>query len=177
MKKNNIFAIRKIGYDKDTSSIFGGGNMANVVEPTLTDDLVQTLRKDCIVMVATTDFEKQVPNVSAISWVYAVSKTSIRFAVDQRSRIVENIRHSTGVVLTIMANESVFSISGAGEILTDRMESIPLKLTVIEVNVKEVRDVMFYGAKLATEPTYEKTYDLRAAKKLDNQVLVGMKEL
>ncbi|MCW1940253.1 pyridoxamine 5'-phosphate oxidase family protein [Bacillus anthracis] len=150
--------------------------MANVVEPTLTDDLVQTLRKDCIVMVATTDFEKQVPNVSAISWVYAVSKTSIRFAVDQRSRIVENIRHSTGVVLTIMANE-VFSISGAGEILTDRMESIPLKLTVIEVNVKEVRDVMFYGAKLATEPTYEKTYDLRAAKKLDNQVLVGMKEL
>ncbi|UYW69739.1 pyridoxamine 5'-phosphate oxidase family protein [Bacillus cereus] len=151
--------------------------MANVVEPTLTDDLVQTLRKDCIVMVATTDFEKQVPNVSAISWVYAVSKTSIRFAVDQRSRIVENIRHSTGVVLTIMANESVFSISGAGEILTDRMESIPLKLTVIEVNVKEVRDVMFYGAKLTTEPTYEKTYDLRAAKKLDNQVLVGMKEL
>lgn len=177
MGKNNIFAIRKIGYDKDTSSIFGGGNMANVVEPTLTDDLVQTLRKDCIVMVATTDFEKQVPNVSAISWVYAVSKTSIRFAVDQRSRIVENIRHSTGVVLTIMANESVFSISGAGEILTDRMESIPLKLTVIEVNVKEVRDVMFYGAKLATEPTNEKTYDLRAAKKLDNQVLVGMKEL
>ena len=44
-------------------------------------------------------------------------------------------------------------------------------------NVQEVRDVMFYGAKLAIEPTYEKTYDLRAAKKLDNQVLVGMKEL
>jgi len=151
--------------------------MANVVEPTLTDDLVQTLRKECIVMIATTDFEKQVPNVSAISWVYAVSKTSIRFAVDQRSRIVENIRRNTGVVLTIMANESVFSISGAGEILTDRIEGIPLKLTVIEVNVQEVRDVMFYGAKLVIEPAYEKTYDLRAAKKLDNQVLVGMKDL
>ena len=93
-------------------------------------------------MIATTDFEKQVPNVSAISWVYAVSETSIRFAVDQRSRIVENIRHNTGVVLTIMANESVFSISGAGEILTDRMEGISLKLTVI-VKVQEVRDVMF----------------------------------
>ncbi|MDM5194964.1 pyridoxamine 5'-phosphate oxidase family protein [Bacillus hominis] len=151
--------------------------MANVVEPTLTDDLVQSLRKECIVMIATTDFEKQIPNVSAISWVHAVSETSIRFAVDQRSRIVGNIRHSAGVVLTIMANESVFSISGESEILTDRMEGIPLKLTVVEVTVQEVRDVMFYGAKLATEPTYEKTYDLRAAKKLDNQVLVGMKEL
>ncbi len=71
-----------------------------------------------------------------------------------------------------MANESVFSISGGtGEILTDRMEGIPLKLTVIEVNVQEVRDVMFYGAEIATELTYEKTYDVRAAKKLDNQVL------
>ena len=48
--------------------MFGGENMANVVEPTLTEDLVQTLRKECIVMIATTDFEKQVPNVSAISW-------------------------------------------------------------------------------------------------------------
>lgn len=177
MGKNNIFAIQKISYDKDIPSMFGGENMANVVEPTLTEDLVQTLRKECIVMIATTDFEKQVPNVSAISWVYAVSKTSIRFAVDQRSRIVENIRHNTGVVLTIMANESVFSISGAGEILTDRMEGISLKLTVIEVNVQEVRDVMFYGAKLAIEPTYEKTYDLRAAKKLDNEVLVEIREL
>lgn len=40
--------------------MFGGENMANVVEPTLTEDLVQTLRKECIVMIATTDFEKQV---------------------------------------------------------------------------------------------------------------------
>ena len=105
-----------------------------------------------------------------------MSKTSIRFAVDQRSRIVENIRHNTGVVLTIMANESVFSISGAGEILTDRMEGISLKLTVIEVNVQEVRDVMFYGAKLAIEPTYEK-HMIFGREKLDNEVLVGIREL
>ena len=64
--KKNIFAIQKISYDKDIPSMFGGENMANVVEPTLTEDLVQTLRKECIVMIATTDFEKQVPNVSAI---------------------------------------------------------------------------------------------------------------
>ncbi|KFN02511.1 hypothetical protein D0U04_00775 [Bacillus clarus] len=151
--------------------------MANVVEPALTDALLQSLRKENIVTIATTDFEKNIPNVSAISWVYAVSETSVRFAVDQRSRIVENLRHHAGLVLTIMVNESVFSISGKGKILIDRMEGVPLKLTVVEVTVQEVRDVMFYGAKLATEPTYEKTYDLRAAKKLDNQVLTGMKEL
>ena len=151
--------------------------MANVVEPTLTDSLVQSLRKENIVTIATTDFEKNIPNVSAISWVYAMSETSIRFAVDQRSRIVKNLRHHAELVLTIMANESVFSISGEAKILTDRMEGVSLKLTVVEVAVKEVRDVMFYGARLVAEPIYEKTYDIRAAKKLDHQVLTGMKEL
>ncbi|EEM15657.1 MULTISPECIES: pyridoxamine 5'-phosphate oxidase family protein [Bacillus] len=151
--------------------------MANVVEPTLTDSLVQSLREGRIITIATIDFEKAVPNVSAISWVYAINETSIRFAIDQRSRIAENLRHHAGIVLTVMANESVFSISGEAKILKERLDGSPLKLTVVEVSVQEVRDVMFYGAKLASEPTYEKTYDPRAAETLDNQVLTAMKEL
>lgn len=151
--------------------------MANVVEPTLTDSLVQSLREGRIITIATIDFEKAVPNVSAISWVYAINETSIRFAIDQRSRIVENLRHHAGIVLTVMANESVFSISGEAKILKERLDGSPLKLTAVEVSVQEVRDVMFYGAKLASEPTYEKTYDPRAAETLDNQVLTAMKEL
>ncbi|PHE56452.1 pyridoxamine 5'-phosphate oxidase family protein [Bacillus pseudomycoides] len=151
--------------------------MANVVEPTLTDSLVQSLREGRIITIATIDFEKAVPNVSAISWVYAINEKSIRFAIDQRSRIAENLRHHAGIVLTVMANESVFSISGEAKILKERLDGSPLKLTAVEVSVQEVRDVMFYGAKLASEPTYEKTYDPRAAETLDNQVLTAMKEL
>lgn len=151
--------------------------MANIVEPTLTAILMQALREERIVTIATTDFEKGVPNVNAISWVYAMDEKSIRFAVDQRSRIVENLRHHAGLVLTVMANESVYSISGEAIIKLERMEGVPLKLTLIEVSVQEVRDVMFYGAKLAIEPKYEKTYDLRAAAKLDNQVLSAMKDV
>ncbi|MFI8706359.1 pyridoxamine 5'-phosphate oxidase family protein [Bacillus sp. NPDC077411] len=150
--------------------------MANIVELTLTDALVKALREERIVTIATTDFEKGVPNVSAISWVYAMGEKVIRFAVDQRSRIVENLRHHAGLVLTVMANESIYSISGKAIIKTERMEGVPLKLTLIEVSVQEVRDVMFYGAKLAIEPKYEKTYDFRAAEKLDNQVLSAMRD-
>lgn len=154
---------------------YGGGNMANIVELTLTNALVKALREERIVTIATTDFEKGVPNVSAISWVYAMNEKVIRFAVDQRSRIVENLRHHAGIVLTVMANESIYSINGEAIIKAERIESVPFKLTLIEVSVQEVRDVMFYGAKLAVEPKYEKTYDLRAAEKLDNQVLSAMK--
>ena len=33
---------------------------------------------------------------------------------------------------------------------------------------------MFYGAEITQEPIYEKTYNIKAAKKLDEQVYQGM---
>ncbi|MFX3624331.1 MAG: pyridoxamine 5'-phosphate oxidase family protein [Ectobacillus sp.] len=151
--------------------------MANVVEPVLTENLLHALQEERIVTIATIDFEKGSPNVSAISWVYAIDEATIRFAVDQRSRIIENVRHNPSVVLTVMANESVYSIAGQAEIKTERMEGIPLKLALVEISVTEVRDVMFYGSKISVEPKYEKTYDPRAAAKLDSQVLTALKGL
>lgn len=148
--------------------------MANVVEPILADSLLQSLQQERIVTIATIDFEKKSPNVSAISWVYAMNTSTIRVAVDQRSRIIENLRHNPSLILNVMANESVYSISGKAEIKADCIEGIPLKLTLVEIAIEEVRDVMFYGAKLSVEPKYEKTYDLRAAAKLDHQVLAAL---
>ncbi|GGE66684.1 pyridoxamine 5'-phosphate oxidase family protein [Priestia taiwanensis] len=150
--------------------------MANEVEKRLTAPLVRALQEERLVLVATTDFETGGPNVSAISWIYALDEKVIRFAVDNRSRIVENIRHLGKVVINVIANESTYSISGTAIIKEDRMAGVPLKLALVEVTVQEVRDAMFYGAKIVTEPAYEKTYDLRAAKKLDNQVLEVMKK-
>jgi hypothetical protein len=46
----------------------------------------------------------------------------------------------------------------------------------MEVSIKEVRDVMFYGSKLSVEPSYEKTYDAEAAAKLDRQVMDAIKK-
>lgn len=151
--------------------------MANIVEPALTEPLVQALQEGRLVTIATIDFEKGAPSVSAISWVYAMNEATVRFAIDQRSRIIENVRSNPAVTLNVIANESVYSISGTAVILTDRMEGVPLKLALVEIGVEEVRDVMFYGSKVSVEPQYEKTYDARAAAKLDNQVLTAMKTL
>ena len=35
---------------------------------------------------------------------------------------------------------------------------------------------MFYGSKIVTEPQYDKTYDKKAAAKLDKQVMEAMKK-
>jgi flavin reductase (DIM6/NTAB) family NADH-FMN oxidoreductase RutF len=150
--------------------------LANQVEPKLTDDLFGFLQKERFVTIATVDHENGGPNVSAISWVFAPSNDVVRFAVDNRSRIVQNIRTNSKVVLNVIASESTYSISGNANIKLEKLEGVPLKLALAEIQITEVRDVMFYGSKISVEPQYEKTYDKVAAEKLDNQVMGAMKK-
>jgi len=149
--------------------------MANQVEQKLIEPLFQALQKERFVTIATIDHETGGPNVSAISWVYAPSEERIYFAVDNRSRIVQNIQNNPLVVMNLIANESTYSISGKAHIKTEKMEDVPLKLALVEITITEVRDVMFYGSKISLEPKYEKTYDPRAAAKLDNQVMTALR--
>ncbi|GAB6935930.1 MAG: pyridoxamine 5'-phosphate oxidase family protein [Bacillota bacterium] len=149
--------------------------MTEPLSTSLTPELVTLLAKEHLVLLATVD-ETGAPNVSAISWVYAPDARRVRFAVANRSRIVENVRRNSRVALAVFAHESILSISGEARILQETMEGVPLKLALVEVAVSEVRDVMFYGAKVAVEPRYEKTYNPQAAAKLDQQVLEAMKK-
>lgn len=150
--------------------------MANQVEVFLTDELFEFLQKERFVTIATVDHETSGPNVSAISWVFAPTKETVRFSVDNRSRIIENIKGNSQVILNVIGNESTYSISGTASVKVEKLEEVPLKLALVEIQIKEVRDVMFYGSKISVEPQYEKTYDKEAAEKLDNQVMTAMKK-
>jgi hypothetical protein len=153
-----------------------GFSMANQVEATLIKPLYDALQKERFVTISTVDFETGGPNVSAISWILAVDETTILFAVDNRSRIVQNIKNNNLVVVNLIANESTYSISGQAAIKQEKMEGVPLKLALVEIKIKEVRDVMFYGSKITVEPQYDKTYDKEAAARLDKQVMDAMKK-
>ena len=149
--------------------------MANKVETALIDPLYQELQRERFVTISTIDYETGSPNVSAISWVFAPDQNRILFAIDQKSRIVLNIKKHSAVVLTLIANESTYSIIGNAHINVEKLDNVPLRLSLVELSILEVRDVMFYGSKISTEPEYEKTYDEKAAAKLDKQVLDALK--
>ncbi len=153
----------------------GGNDMANQVEPKLIKGLYDEMQKERFVTIATVDFETGGPNVSAISWVLAKNEETIYFAVDNRSRIIQNINNNGKVVINIIANESTYSIAGNALVKAEKLEGVPLKLALVEIKIQEVRDVMFYGSKIISEPVYDKTYDKAAATKLDKQVMDAMK--
>ncbi|EKN65531.1 hypothetical protein BABA_19626 [Neobacillus bataviensis LMG 21833] len=150
--------------------------MANQVEPRLIKPLYDEMQKERFVTLATIDFETSGPNVSAISWVLAKDDSTLYFAVDNRSRILENINKNNKVVINLIANESTYSIQGEAQLKEERLQDVPLKLALVEVTIREVRDVMFYGSKIVTEVQYDKTYDKNAAEKLDRQVMEAMKK-
>ncbi len=142
----------------------------------LNEALLSKFKQETLILLSTIDHENGGPSTSAISWVHAVDASTIRFAVDQRSRIVSNIKADDKVNITLFADQSVFVVYGTASIVTDALEDVPFKLTCVDITIDAVRDSMFYGARISVEPEYEKTYDKRAAEKLDSQVFDAMKK-
>ncbi|MDP4085680.1 MAG: pyridoxamine 5'-phosphate oxidase family protein [Bacillota bacterium] len=150
--------------------------MVNQIEHKLIKPLFDILQKERFVTISTVDFETGGPNVSAISWILAKDELTIYFSVDNRSRVIQNILQNKMVVINLIANESTYSIGGEATVKQEKLSNVPLKLALVEVKIKEVRDVMFYGSKIVTEPQYDKTYDKDAAARLDMQVMEAMKK-
>jgi len=142
----------------------------------LPEPLFAALQKESFALLSTIDYETGAPSMNAISWLYAKEPGTVRFAVDQRSRIVSNIKQNPQLNLTFIGAGSVHAVYGSGRLVADALEGVPFKLACFDIDISVVRDAMFYGARISTAPEYEKTYDKRAAEKLDNQVFEAMKK-
>lgn len=150
--------------------------MANRNEQYLVPDLFEALQKERLAFFSTVDAETGAPFMNAVSWIFAPDEQTLRIAVDSRSKIIDNIAKNPLVSLAVFATASTYTISGKATVEEKRLKGVPLKASLIEISISEVRDVMFYGSKIAVEPVYEKTYDLQAAEKLDQQVMNALKQ-
>lgn len=142
----------------------------------LNDSLFSILQKETFVILGTVDAESGYPSSHAISWVYAKDPQTVRFAVDGKSRLVANVKANPKASVSLFATGTYHVIYGKARIVTDAMDQVPFPLACLDLDIVEVRDAMFYGAKVSVVPEYEKTYDKRAADKLDGQVFDAMKK-
>jgi len=139
-------------------------------QTTISPEMAPYLGGENLIFLATVDATNQTPSISAISWVKMLDEKTIRISVASSSRILDNIKANGRVSLSFIGNETVYSITGDASILEEAMEGIAMKLAKIEVKLDQVFNSMFWGAKITQEPTYEKTYDIEKAKKLDEEV-------
>jgi Pyridoxamine 5'-phosphate oxidase len=111
---------------------------------------------------------------NAISWIHGYKPNVLRIAVGSKAQIVTNIESNENVNFAFFYRKSIFSFQSKGKIVTKNIPGVPFPLTLIELETDELHDIMFYGAEITQEPVYEKTYNIKAAKKLDEQVYEGM---
>lgn len=142
----------------------------------LSDEIFSKMQNEIFVLLHTIDAETGGPTSSAISWIHAMEASQLRIAIDQRSKLIENLRKSPAVAVTVFSAGSVYEIKGKAVIKADALEAVPFKLACIDIEIQSVRDCMFYGARITAQPEYEKIYDQRAADKLDSQVFEALKE-
>ncbi|WP_123039845.1 pyridoxamine 5'-phosphate oxidase family protein [Cohnella candidum] len=142
----------------------------------LPESLFTQLQHENFVLLHTVDAESGSPTSSAISWIYAPDTGRLRFALDGRSRLIENLKARAEVSVTLFGAGSVHAVYGQAKVVADKLEGVPFPLACVDIEVSAVRDAMFYGARLSVQPEYEKTYDKRAADRLDGQVFEAMKK-
>lgn len=107
---------------------------------------------------------------TALSWIYATSPTTIHFAIDSKSQLIDLLAKNPHVTLNVVADESTHAITGKAQLKERKAEGISIHLALLEISVEEVRDIMFFGGKIVTEPAFIKTYDQKLIDKLDNEV-------
>ncbi|MNW55068.1 hypothetical protein D3C74_327070 [compost metagenome] len=142
----------------------------------LSESLFNQFQNETFVLLNTVDHESGGPTSSAISWIYAVDSTVLRFALDHRSRLVANIKACPKITVTVFGSETIHAINGTATVVQDALEGVPFNICCFDLQIEAVRNALFYGAQLASAPTYEKKYDQRAADLLDNQVFAAMKK-
>lgn len=151
--------------------------MANKMTYELSDKLFAQLQNESLVLLHTIDSKHGHPTSSAISWIYAPDRTTLRFALDKRSQICENISRNASVTFSLFGDEKVHAVYGKARMASEAMEGVPFKMVCMEVTIDSIKDAMFYGSRMMVQPEFEKTYDQRAAEKLDNQVFSAMKKV
>ncbi|AIQ75963.1 MULTISPECIES: pyridoxamine 5'-phosphate oxidase family protein [Paenibacillus] len=142
----------------------------------LNETLLSMLQSETFVLLNTVDAETGGPTSTAISWLYAVSPSTVRLAIDHRSRLVNNMKVNPLITITVFGEGTVYAINGSAAVRQDPLEDVPFKMCCFDVEIKAVRNALFYGAQLDSAPRYAKVYDGRAAEKLDGQVFAAMKK-
>lgn len=142
----------------------------------LTEALMQKLQPETFVLLNTVDAESGGPTSSVVSWIYPVDTSTLRLAIDHRSRLVVNLKRNPLASVTVFCDEQVVAISGRAEVQQDPMDGVPFEMCCFDIHVEFVRNALFHGIQLASSPEYVKIYDERAAEKLDGQVFAAMRK-
>lgn len=109
----------------------------------LNETLLSMLQSETFVLLNTVDAETGGPTSTAISWLYAVSPSTVRLAIDHRSRLVNNMKVNPLITITVFGEGTVYAINGSAAVRQDPLEDVPFKMCCFDVEIQAVRNALF----------------------------------
>jgi hypothetical protein len=137
-------------------------------------DFTEIFKDERIGFLSTIHTDSGAIQQNAVSWIHGYKPHVLRIAVGSKAQIVANIESNENVNFVFFYEKSILAFQSKGKIITNDIPGVPFPTTLIELETDDLHDIMFYGAEVTQEPIYEKTYNIKAAKKLDEQVYQGM---
>lgn len=129
--------------------------MAREISKTLPEQILEYLAGEQLVTVVT-KCEDGTMVANTISWCVARDASTIRIAADQQSFIISNIQKDPHTLITLYGPNGMYSVTGQAKLINPLIKDIEYPISVIEVNVKQVREIMFYGGKLIQTLSFKK---------------------
>jgi hypothetical protein len=119
----------------------------------LNESLLSMLQCETFVLLNTVDAESGGPTSTAISWIYAVSPSTLRICGGSPFQIGEQHEGQPLVTITVFGESTVHAINGRAAVKQDLLEEVPFKICCFDVEIEAVRNALFYGAQLEFRST------------------------
>ncbi|AZN40504.1 PNPOx family protein [Paenibacillus albus] len=125
------------------------------------------------------DTSDDYPTSSNVTQVDAVNRAILRAVrLERHSRPTMNMMASLyeDVSIAVFAPGTVQTNHGTAGLVPEAVQEWPHKVAILTREIAFIRDAMADGVSLSAAPGLEKTYNQRAADKLDGQVFAAMRK-
>jgi hypothetical protein len=125
--------------------------MSLILGNELPDRAMTYLQVGRLVILATVD-ERGWPDCAPISWIAALDRRTLRFAVSPQVSTYRNILKNDRVMFELIGGAMTLGISGTARVLAESMPDVPFPMAMVEVIVEEVKDDSIIGRGVEGEP-------------------------
>ena len=122
------------------------------------------------IVLATTDKNGEL-HTTFITWVYPVDDKTLRLALSPNARSAKNMQETGKVAIMVFSANTALALYGNAKLVLERIEEVKFPVSVFEVSIQRVEDVLFPGGTVVGTIPFMHTGDLQKAAELDELVL------
>jgi len=110
-----------------------------------------------------------------ITWVYPVDDKTLRLALSPNAKSAKNMQETGKVAIMVFSANTALALYGNAKLVLERIEEVKFPVSVFEVSIQRMEDVLLPGGTVVGTIPFMHTGDLQMAGELDELVLSALR--